>query len=97
MADDKSSASKVGVPELSVHRDDMEPPQADLESSETTQEGSNGTRSSRLSVIKNNAFVRRCWSIISWTPPRCRWDPDNPPKFTMALNLLFGFVSLFNQ
>lgn len=47
----------------------------------------------RFSQVRDNAFARRCWEIITWTPKRCRWDPDNPPKFNMALNLLFGFVS----
>jgi len=30
--------------------------------------------------------------MMIWTPARCRWDPENPPEFSLALNLLFGFV-----
>ena len=36
---------------------------------------------------------RRVWRVVSWTPKRCRWDPADPPRFNMGLNLLFGFVS----
>lgn len=32
--------------------------------------------------------------IFTWAPPRCRYDPENPFKFNLALNLLFGLVSL---
>lgn len=24
-----------------------------------------------------------------------RWDPDDPPKFSLALNILFGFAGAF--
>lgn len=27
-----------------------------------------------------------------WKPPPARYDPSNPPKFTIYLNVLFGFV-----
>jgi hypothetical protein len=47
----------------------------------------------RFDKIRNNGFLRRCWAVVSWTPPGCRWDPEHPPKFSMALNLLFAFVS----
>jgi hypothetical protein len=30
---------------------------------------------------------------LSWTPKTCRYDPENPPKFSIWLNLLFSFVS----
>lgn len=28
-----------------------------------------------------------------WTPPNCRYDPENPPDFTMGLNFLFSFAT----
>ncbi|KAK4158033.1 major facilitator superfamily domain-containing protein [Chaetomidium leptoderma] len=36
--------------------------------------------------------VRRLWN---WKPKPARYDPENPPKFTIWLNLLFGFASCF--
>ena len=38
---------------------------------------------------------QKFYNIASWTPPRCRYDPANPPKFSLALNLLFGFAACF--
>ncbi|SPQ23882.1 ae04440a-e43d-42c3-87a7-c3f3272458a3 [Thermothielavioides terrestris] len=37
-------------------------------------------------------LVRRLWD---WKPKSARYDPQNPPKFTIWLNLLFGFASCF--
>ncbi|KAL8690450.1 MAG: hypothetical protein Q9218_004104 [Villophora microphyllina] len=34
-------------------------------------------------------------SVILYTPKRCRYDPANPPRFSLPLNLLFGFAAAF--
>lgn len=46
----------------------------------------------RFATIRDNDLARRVWNVVSWTPKRCRWDPEDPPKFSLGLNLLFGFV-----
>jgi hypothetical protein len=38
---------------------------------------------------------RRIYTVLTWTPPNCRWDPNNPPKFSMAMNVLFAFAAAF--
>ncbi|KAF2009758.1 MFS general substrate transporter, partial [Aaosphaeria arxii CBS 175.79] len=38
---------------------------------------------------------RRVYNILTWTPPRCRWDPSAPPQFSMSMNLLFAFAGAF--
>ena len=38
---------------------------------------------------------RRTYNILSYTPKRCRWDPEDPPRFSMALNVLFSFAACF--
>lgn len=50
-------------------------------------------RSRKHDQITENEPMKTLWKIVSWTPQRCKWDPENPPQFTLALNLLFGFVS----
>jgi hypothetical protein len=59
---------------------------------------STSTRSSDekgpLSKIANHHYIRACWDFMTWTPTRCRWDPESPPKFSLGLNVLFGFVSI---
>jgi hypothetical protein len=40
----------------------------------------------------------KIWYILStifWTPPWCRWNPDNPPTFSIWHNVLFGFAGAF--
>lgn len=31
--------------------------------------------------------------LVTWVPKNCRYDPQGPPKFNLALNLLFALVS----
>ena len=38
---------------------------------------------------------RKIYSVLTWTPPRCRWDPEKPPEFSMPLNILFAFAGAF--
>jgi hypothetical protein len=51
--------------------------------------------SSTLQSRKGPPFFWKLWSIITWIPPSCRWDPDSPPKFHMSLNVLFAFAGAF--
>ncbi|KAI1408324.1 major facilitator superfamily transporter [Hypoxylon sp. FL1857] len=32
---------------------------------------------------------------LNWMPRRCRYDPENPPNFTLSLNILFAFSGTF--
>jgi hypothetical protein len=38
---------------------------------------------------------RRIYTTLTWTPPNCRWNPDKPPQFSMAMNVLFAFSAGF--
>lgn len=38
---------------------------------------------------------RKIYAVVTYTPHRCRYDPANPPGFSMPLNLLFGFAGTF--
>ncbi|KAL4892056.1 major facilitator superfamily domain-containing protein [Aspergillus ambiguus] len=44
---------------------------------------------------KPTHLLRTVVDILLWTPSRCRWSPDNPPKFNLFLNLLFSFATAF--
>jgi hypothetical protein len=78
--------TEVGVTPAKVIGEDSK------ESTSTTSSDEKGY----LAKIKDHEFLKRCWKVITWTPKRCRWDPEDPPKFSMGLNLLFGFVSVQN-
>lgn len=45
--------------------------------------------------ILKRPLWRRVYDCMFWVPPKCRWDPDRPPKFSMALNILFAFAGAF--
>ncbi|KAF2198339.1 MFS general substrate transporter [Delitschia confertaspora ATCC 74209] len=38
---------------------------------------------------------RNIYNTLTWTPPRCRWDPSSPPQFSIQLNILFAFAGGF--
>ncbi|KAK0964909.1 hypothetical protein LTS01_018594 [Friedmanniomyces endolithicus] len=38
---------------------------------------------------------QKTYATVFWTPRRLRWDPDSPPKFSLGLNILFGFAGAF--
>lgn len=52
------------------------------------------TTSSSTSSTSPSIWLK-AYSILSWTPPRCRWDPAKPPEFSMGLNVLFAFAGAF--
>ena len=62
------------------------------EAAESPSNGDDGHKR-RLAKVKESGVANAIWKVLTWTPKRCRWDIDDPPKFSMGLNLLFGFVS----
>lgn len=48
-----------------------------------------------MAVSTKRSIWHRIYNIIFWVPPNCRWDPENPPGFSMSLNFLFAFAGAF--
>ena len=42
-----------------------------------------------------SSIWRKVYSVLTYTPPNCRWDPKQPPQFSMAMNVLFAFAAGF--
>lgn len=61
------------------------------DSHHVAEKGSSSRMSRSWDAIRNS----KLYQILSWTPPRCRWNPDEPPTFSMALNCLFAFAGAF--
>ena len=58
------------------------------------------TRLQNLAIdIDGNSPDRqhRLWHLLFWAPTWCRWDTDNPPPFTIWLNILYGFAGGFTS
>jgi hypothetical protein len=47
------------------------------------------------SWVPQNKIFQKLWDICSYTPPRCRYDPNKPFEFSWALNFLFAFAGTF--
>lgn len=37
----------------------------------------------------------KTYAFLTYCPPRCRWDPNKPPQFSMSMNVLFAFAAGF--
>ncbi|KAL8779202.1 MAG: hypothetical protein Q9213_007048 [Squamulea squamosa] len=68
-------------------------PTPDISFQSTTSPESEDASSSSTSASPTN--WKKALDIIFYTPKRCRYDPANPPRFTIWLNLLFAFAGAF--
>lgn len=53
------------------------------------------TSDAKPTVSTSPTRLRRILTILNWMPPWCRYDPKNPPKFSVFHNLLFAFAGAF--
>src|SRR4051812_252703 len=99
MSDRKSEpAIQNTPPPLPAHcggdsQNEKEGKDAPESSNSTMASNEEDCQTARFSMLRQNAFVRSCWKVLTWMPERCRYDPESPPQFSMMLNLLFAFVS----
>ncbi|KAK8063364.1 major facilitator superfamily transporter [Apiospora saccharicola] len=94
---DEEKKSRTEVP--SVHRGHIglsgaatgEEPPTDAVTSQSPRTSLTQSADSGLIVEKTSI-----WTLIDcWMPQRCRYDPKNPPQFTLATNILLGFAGTF--
>ena len=67
---------------------------------DTKRQGSSPPSTASATVVADRDDKPTRWwghplRVILWAPQRCRYDEESPPRFTMALNLLFAFVGYF--
>jgi hypothetical protein len=74
-------------------------PQPFAKAEQDTPSESNGVATTTASVEAKdnvqNSRIRLLVSRFTYTPERVRWDPENPPQFSMGLNVLFAFAGCF--
>lgn len=73
----------------SLHETQASPPNAESGSSRTASVERKDSPSS------DTTRWQRIPNVLCYTPERCRYDPANPPKFSIGLNLLFAFAGAF--
>ncbi|KAJ9649631.1 hypothetical protein H2199_000409 [Coniosporium tulheliwenetii] len=76
-------------------RGNLSTAQATPSSTAVTSPASTPASTNHQNSSTSRIIWRRVYDILSWTPPRCRWDPEKPPVFSMPLNVLFGFAGAF--
>ncbi|GAB1318641.1 hypothetical protein MFIFM68171_08851 [Madurella fahalii] len=67
-------------------------PQHSSERNTTNEHGSPNTNTANGLQTREWSVIHRLWN---WKPKPARYDPENPPRFTIWLNMLFGFASCF--
>lgn len=53
-----------------------------------------GSESAVLETEKQPYSLSHVFGHLIWTPRRCRYDPEDPPKFGWGLNLIFALVGI---
>ena len=86
----ESASSDQDSPVLPVKAADEEAVSVQTRSDARTTEAANKVQ--KIPVYKQ--LLHDFGYFVSWAPKRCRYDANNPPKFTLGLNLLFSFVSI---
>ncbi|KAK8079165.1 hypothetical protein PG994_002972 [Apiospora phragmitis] len=77
--------------------EEKQPRAAEEESRGTVTSQSQDPRTSptQIDSSENGATETSIWTLLDyWKPQRCRYDPKNPPQFTLATNILLGFPIL---
>ncbi|KAI1336475.1 MFS general substrate transporter [Xylariaceae sp. FL0016] len=65
-------------------------------SDSATGQGTNGDSSENEAYQADHPGVwAKAWRILNWMPPWCRYDPQNPPSFTLGMNILLAFSTTF--
>ncbi|KAF1959940.1 MFS general substrate transporter [Byssothecium circinans] len=49
----------------------------------------------KSTISSPKSILHTLYTFLTYTPPRCRWDPTKPLQFSMALNILFAFAAGF--
>ena len=52
-------------------------------------------RDPKYDHVEKRSRGRKVLDTIYWVPPWCRYDLENPPKFTIWHNILFAFAGAF--
>jgi hypothetical protein len=74
--------------DISVERKEAGPSKMDT-SSEGGTSDEDARNVSPPTQIKRPGLAKRLWK---WQPASVRYDQENPPKFTLLMNLVFSFV-----
>ncbi|KAI0007424.1 MFS general substrate transporter [Xylariaceae sp. FL0662B] len=88
--DDRSEKSVQGIEDvLAVNRH-----------ANTISDGQDEPKSSSSTTAPNDGpktygTVRRVVQTLRWMPKWCRYDPKNPPSFTLSMNILLAFSTTF--
>jgi hypothetical protein len=85
----RSSQDKIATPGILL------PPQGESLASLDDDNSEDKSSDSSLSRTWRKIEDTKIYHFLSYTPERCRWDPEAPPKFSMALNCLFAFAGAF--
>ena len=68
-----------------------------IAASETNEvaEDADGAINTRSPETAEKTWFAKASPIHIWVPKRCRYNPDNPPSFTLGMNTLLAFVRTF--
>lgn len=91
MERNKDGEDQLEKPALGPDTEDMST--ESQENVEMGRQNDNPLSSERvLTDSKGIGLLANVMRILNWMPRRCRYDPENPPNFTLSMNILLAFV-----
>lgn len=68
---------------------------ADVATSPDDENGSQNMNDEQLDSQTKPSIWKRIFDVVYWVPPKARWNPNEPARFSMGLNILFAFAGAF--
>ncbi|KAI0155384.1 MFS general substrate transporter [Hypoxylon sp. FL1284] len=90
MNEDQSEKPSIG-PET----ENISPVGQDKSAIDTDQRDAPDPSAVALDDTAKNGLLTKVINILGWMPQRCRYDPENPPSFTLSMNILLAFSGTF--
>ncbi|KAI1866666.1 uncharacterized protein JN550_007519 [Neoarthrinium moseri] len=101
----KSDGERIGTIENSYSNDHTENPpvmstklgsnNANPDLGKVVEPPSTGSIHDNSNNAKPSGFSKSALGMLNWMPKRCQYDAENPPVFTLPMNMLMGLAGTF--
>ncbi|KAK3651312.1 hypothetical protein LTR56_005769 [Elasticomyces elasticus] len=92
---EKNTANDAGIAQTKADATPGDLEQRQQSPDENISSSNSSEQDAKAESTKPPSTWQKIYAIVFWTPPKLRWDPEKPPKFSLGLNILFGFAGAF--
>lgn len=93
-AKDTNSTPAITLSPAGGSVEDASVPQVESKAETKETSGQDSVPSDPSQLQEHRTALKRLGDLVTWMPKNCRYNPNEPPKFSLSLNVLFALVSL---